>query len=88
MMREIRRQIAVEIQRGLVEITGTPVDVPRVEDPPRREMGDLACTAALQVAKRLGRNPRELGQQLATMLTERGVAGVREFSVAGQRGPL
>jgi len=82
-MREIRRQIAAEIQRGLEEITGAAVDVPRVEDPPRREMGDLACTAALQVAKRLGRNPRELGQQLATMLTERGVAGVREFSVAG-----
>lgn len=83
MMQEIRRQIAVEIQRALEEITGTVVEVPRVEDPPRREMGDLACTAALQVAKRLGRNPRELGQELAAMLSDRGVAGVREFSIAG-----
>lgn len=83
MMQEIRRQIAVEIQRALEEITGTAVEVPRVEDPPRREMGDLACTAALQVAKKLGRNPRELGQELAALLSDRGVAGVREFSIAG-----
>lgn len=83
MMQQIRRQIAAEIQRALEEITGAAVEVPRVEDPPRREMGDLACTAALQVAKRSGRNPRQLGEQLATMLNERGVEGVRDFSIAG-----
>lgn len=83
MMQQIRRQIAAQIQRALQEITGADVDLPRVEDPPRREMGDLACTAALQVAKRLRRNPRELGQELAAALSEQGVAGVQEFSVAG-----
>jgi len=82
-MQEIRRQIAVEIQRALEEITGAAVELPRVEDPPRREMGDLACTAALQVAKQHRRNPRELGQAVAAMLGKRGVAGVRDFSVAG-----
>ena len=64
MMREIRTQIAVDIQRALEEITGATVEVPRVEDPPRREMGDLACTAALQVAKQLGRNPTRNGELL------------------------
>ncbi len=83
MMQEIRRQIAAEIQHALEEITGEAVDLPRVEDPPRREMGDLACTAALQVAKRLGRNPRELGQAVASRLSEQGVEGVLEFSIAG-----
>jgi arginyl-tRNA synthetase len=46
-------------------------------------MGDLACTAALQVAKKLGRNPRELGQETAERLRAGGVAGVLDFSIAG-----
>ena len=83
MMQAVRTRIAVEVHRALERVSGASVEVPRLEDPPRREMGDLACTATLQVAKRIGRNPRELGQEVADMLTAEGVPGVREFSIAG-----
>ena len=36
-----------------------------LERPKVEAHGDIACNVALQVAKRLGRNPRELAQQLA-----------------------
>ncbi|HVJ59849.1 MAG TPA: arginine--tRNA ligase, partial [Burkholderiaceae bacterium] len=44
-------------------------DVAVVLERPKVEAhGDIACSVALQVAKRLGRNPREIAQQLAADL--------------------
>ncbi len=44
-------------------------DVAVVLERPKVEAhGDIACNVALQVAKRLGRNPREIAQQLAADL--------------------
>ncbi|MDX1503082.1 MAG: arginine--tRNA ligase [Thermoanaerobaculia bacterium] len=36
-----------------------------VEVPPRRELGDLALTAGLQLARELKRNPRAIGEEIA-----------------------
>ncbi|MEW5878406.1 MAG: arginine--tRNA ligase [Acidobacteriota bacterium] len=41
---------------------------PRVEVPPRRELGDLAWAGALALAKSLGKPPRGLAQELAQSL--------------------
>jgi arginyl-tRNA synthetase len=38
---------------------------PVLEVPPRRELGDLASPAALQLARQLKRKPREIAQELA-----------------------
>ncbi len=42
--------------------------VPAFEAPKQAAHGDLACTAAMQLAKPLKKNPRELGQALVTAL--------------------
>jgi len=52
-----------------------------VEVPPRRELGDLALTAGLQLARTLGRNPRSIGQELADGWPL--PSWVREVRVAG-----
>jgi arginyl-tRNA synthetase len=52
-----------------------------VEVPPRRELGDLALTAGLQLARTLGRNPRSIGQELAEGWSL--PAWVHEVQVAG-----
>jgi arginyl-tRNA synthetase len=82
-LHEYRAELAAAIEDILSDIAGEPVDTPRVEDPPRREMGDLACTAALQVAKQLGRNPREIGVELASRLEAAELPGVASVTVAG-----
>lgn len=40
--------------------------------PPRPDLGDLACTEALGMARALGRNPRDLGVSVAAALEGRG----------------
>ncbi|NKB87896.1 MAG: arginine--tRNA ligase [Acidobacteria bacterium] len=82
-MQTTRARLAISLQRAFEEVTGSPVDLPRIEDPPRREMGDLACTAALQIAKEIGTNPRELGQKVADAVEAAGLTGVSEISIAG-----
>ncbi len=85
MIQELRQGIAETLSEVIRELTG--VDIPAaevpVEDPPRPEMGDLACPVALQLARETGRKPRELGEALAAALCEREVAGVAGWSVAG-----
>jgi len=59
---------------------GVPTAV-RVERPKVREHGDYATNVALQLAKRAGRDPRELATELAERLI--GADGVARASVAG-----
>src|SRR3954469_19161223 len=53
-------------------LEGLGVDLPRaginLERPARREHGDWSSNVALATAKKAGRNPRELAQQLADHL--------------------
>ncbi len=50
---------------------------------PDAQFGDYATNVALQLAGRLGRNPREVAEELATKLREELGDRVREVSVAG-----
>ncbi len=54
-----------------------------VERPARREHGDWSTNAALVSAKAAGRNPRELGQQLADYLTDNRPTHVEGLEIAG-----
>ena len=50
---------------------------------PEPQFGDYATNVALQLAGRLGRNPREVGEELAAKLRESLGDRVREVTVAG-----
>lgn len=74
-----------EILRALVnqvraDLDATDADV-ALERPRNRDHGDWASSVALKVAKRVGQNPREFAQSLATQLEN--VEGIAGVSVAG-----
>ncbi len=63
-----------------VSLTLTDSDV-ALERPRSKEHGDWATSIALKIAKPLGRNPRELAQELGNLLM--GVEGVESVDIAG-----
>ena len=83
MLQILRSRVAEAIRVAVADVTGEQIELPVVEDPPRPEVGDLACAIALQLSKKLGRNPRELAQQLVERLEATAVAGVLSWSIAG-----
>ncbi len=83
MLQKLRSSLAEAIRIAVVDVTGEQIELPQVEDPPRPEMGDLACAVALQLSKQLGQNPRQLAQQLVERLQAADVAGVSSWSIAG-----
>lgn len=83
MIDQLRERVAAGIGAAVKELTGKVPGTVSVEDPPRPDVGDLACPVALQVARALGRNPRQLGQQIADYLNENPIVGVTGWSIAG-----
>jgi arginyl-tRNA synthetase len=77
----------LSILTGIVERRGASAEVEITEshvvlDRPRnRAHGDWASNAAMQLAKRLGTNPRELATEIAGELTE--LDGVASVDIAG-----
>ncbi len=67
MWTELRRELAGEIARTIRECFGVEHE-PVLEVPPRRELGDLASPAAMQLARVLKRNPRAIAEELAGAL--------------------
>lgn len=80
-------QLRTSIARSLALILGgSDLDLPPAEEivverPKSREHGDYATNVALVIAKKVGRNPRELATELAHSLGE--VAGIAKVDVAG-----
>ncbi|MGO2138772.1 MAG: arginine--tRNA ligase [Leucobacter sp.] len=62
------------------EIVVTEQDT-QLERPKSREHGDWASNVAMKFAKRIGTNPRELAQELATEITK--IDGVAKVDIAG-----
>ena len=80
---ELRTAVARSLEQVL---DGTEVNPPDaesivIERPKSRAHGDYATNAALVFAKQVGRNPRELAEQIAEHL--RGVPGIAEVVIAG-----
>jgi arginyl-tRNA synthetase len=79
----IRTDLLAAVRDALAAIGVDPPAGIGMERPARREHGDWSTNAALVSAKPAGRNPRQLGQELADRLAGTGVAHVDRFEVAG-----
>ena len=80
MWTELKAQLAGEIARAIRETFGVDHQ-PVLEVPPRRELGDLASPAAMQLARTLKRNPRAIAEELAAALRRPDV--VRDIKIQG-----
>lgn len=74
--------LTAAFEAGELTLTdGETAPAVRVERPKNRDHGDWATNIALQISKKVGKNPREVAQILAARITE--VAGVASVDVAG-----
>ncbi|MEP7010241.1 MAG: arginine--tRNA ligase [Acidobacteriota bacterium] len=80
MWRELNSQLKQEMTRAIRGRFGVEHD-PVLEVPPRRELGDLAFPAALQLARTLKKNPRAIAEELQAEF--RLPSGVREIRILG-----
>jgi arginyl-tRNA synthetase len=80
MWTELKSSLAAELGRAIRDRFGVE-HAPVLEVPPRRELGDLATPAPMQLARTLKRNPRAIAEELAGAL--RLPEGVREVRVLG-----
>src|SRR5579864_6640925 len=80
MWTELRDELAREVARAIQERFGV-THRPVVEVPPRRELGDFATPAPMQLARALKRPPRAIAEELAGAL--RPPRLVREVKVLG-----
>ncbi|MCZ6783659.1 MAG: arginine--tRNA ligase [Proteobacteria bacterium] len=73
-MKERLQQQLEEAIRALLAEAGDAGEIPAValEIPRQKEHGDFACNAALLLAKRLGRKPREIAEALVEALGDAG----------------
>jgi arginyl-tRNA synthetase len=62
-------------------LSGTIPDSIKLERPKDRSHGDYATSIALQIAKPMGRNPREVAQIIADQLT--GIENISKVEIAG-----
>ena len=70
-MMEAKQALLAALGEALNEIVPGHTLTPVFENPKQASHGDLACTAAMQLAKPLKRNPRELAQALIDALQRR-----------------
>jgi arginyl-tRNA synthetase len=83
MWTEMKTQLAGEITRAIRESFGVE-HAAALEVPPRRELGDLASPAAMQLARTLKRNPRAIAEELAGALRQSAALGlVRDIQILG-----
>ncbi|MEI6228531.1 MAG: arginine--tRNA ligase [Candidatus Saccharibacteria bacterium] len=73
------KQSADTIQRAVQQLFGVEVDIQLTR--PDSQFGDFSTNVAMQLSKQLGKNPREIADQLAASLNETGE--FVEVSVAG-----
>ena len=77
------RHITIDILHGRDLDTSAVPEVVTVERPRNPDHGDYATNVALQVAKKVGMNPRELGEALATVLAEHPAIDTAEVAGPG-----
>jgi arginyl-tRNA synthetase len=80
MLTAIRNTLAARIEDRIQDLYGISQPA-RPEIPPRRALGDLAFPGALQLAREVRRNPRQIGEEIAAGLDL--PEGVREVRVEG-----
>jgi arginyl-tRNA synthetase len=94
MFLSVQSRLAEIIRATVSDSFGIDLKIIGFQYPPRVELGDLALTAAFDLAKAVGAKPRDVAERLARALS--GAAGVRKAEVAGggyvnlflERGPF
>ena len=69
-MLSIKKDLLAALAAGLEELSPGAGDKAAFESPKVAAHGDLACTAAMQLAKPLKRNPRQVAENLRTVLLQ------------------
>lgn len=77
----MKQQLEEQIIQACQDLFGAEVAVELTR--PDEQFGDYATNAALQLAKQVGKNPREIGEALAARLQEQAGGIIREATVAG-----
>ena len=85
-MQQVQQDLLAALTTALETLSPGSGDKARFETPKVASHGDWAVTAAMQLAKPLGRHPRELGEQLRTTLLA-STAGQRWVSAIELAGP-
>ncbi len=80
MLTALKTELASRVADRIRDLYGVEHQ-PTVEIPPRRELGDLSFPAALQLAREVRKNPRQIGQELADGLELPAI--VKELRVEG-----
>lgn len=77
----MKQQIQASIQAAVQDLFGLdqPVELTR----PDEQFGDFATNVALQLAKPLGKNPREVAEALAAKIRQANAEYITEITVAG-----
>jgi len=81
MLLHLQARLAASVKERVRAAFGRELDSVLFKYPPRAELGDLALTAPFELAKALGRNPRELAAHLAKELAS--LPGIHRSEVAG-----
>lgn len=74
-------ELTARIRETVANALGVALDEILVQTTPRLDLGDMALPLAFDLAKKLGRKPREIAQELAPKLTS--LEGVSRADVAG-----
>ena len=84
-MQQVQQDLLSALTAALEAVSPGSGNKAKFETPKVASHGDWAVTAAMQLAKPLGRNPRELGEQLRTSLlaSEAGQRWLLAIEVAG-----
>jgi len=81
---DIRDHLRSALRGALTEVGVSPLpDEISLERPARREHGDWSTNVALAISKSVGRNPREIGQQLVDSLSANLPTHVEAVEIAG-----
>jgi len=81
MILSFQSDLVSRIRQAAAEAFGVTLEEILVQTTPKLELGDLALPLAFDLAKRLGRKPRELALELVPRLS--GLEGVARAEVAG-----
>jgi len=84
-MIQAKQELLLALQESLAELNPGSTVPAAFESPKQASHGDLACTAAMQLAKPLKKNPRELAQALIDALSRRAAVQqwVESMEIAG-----
>jgi arginyl-tRNA synthetase len=77
----MKQELESSVASAVKDLFGVEVKVELTR--PEEKFGDFATNVALQLANKLGKNPREIAEQLATKLREDLKKQVSEIQVAG-----